>query len=101
MAKKVVGMLLFSRYSTILPVSLTCAAMFSERSSIVRMNALTVLFGVCFMVISGVICRVIKAVGVGGLFMAKRSISDKMSVVKSIEYFFVMCDNPCCLSEGS
>lgn len=48
-------MLLFSRYSTILPVSLICAAEPKERSSIVRMNILAVLFGVCFMVISGVI----------------------------------------------
>ena len=99
MAKKVVGMLLFSIYSTILPVSLICSAEPSERSSIVRMNTLAVLFGVCFMVIPGVICWVIKAVGVGGLFMAERSIKDKMSVAKRIGCFLVMCDNSCCFSE--
>ncbi len=96
MAKKVVGMLLFFTYSIILPVSLICAATLSERSSIVRMNTLSVLFGVCFMVISGLICWVIKAVGVCGVFMAERRISDMMSVVSSIVCFFVMCDDSFC-----
>ena len=100
-AKKVVGMVLFSMYSTILPVSLICAAEPSERSSIVRMNAFAVLFGVCFMVIPGVICWVIKAVGDAGLFRAEKRSNDKMSVVKNNVCFLVMCDNPCCLSEGS
>ncbi len=100
-AKNVVGMLLFSMYSVILPVILYWRGYVSERSSIVRIKTLSVLFGVCFMMISGVICRVIEAVGVAGLFRAERRISDKMSVVKNIACFFVMCDNPYCFSEGS